>query len=90
MTLQPLLLLQFEMPLICHVEVSLVQQNWVLQNKKTLTSISVNWVIPEKISYPHMGEIEITPSPFPGILQTIGIPLPGHLGLNYPLPLEHP
>ena len=82
MTLQPLLFLQFSLPLICQVEVSLVQQNWVLQNKKTLTSISVYWVVPEKISYTHMGEIEITPSPFPDILHAIDIPLPGHLGFK--------
>ena len=36
--------------------------------------------------YPHIRKIEITPSPFPDILQTIDIPLPGHLGFKLPPP----
>ena len=36
--------------------------------------------------YPHIRKIEITPSPFPDILQTINIPLPGHLGFKLPPP----
>ena len=31
-----------------------------------------------------MGELKITPSPFPDILHTIDIPLPRHLGFKIP------